>query len=112
MNDEPPQSNGPERQRGPAPKWIWLLGALSPTALIMLATIYDNHHHGGSLGAIVWLELNPLITIISCYWLLNKPGQSKVITILGALFVGILFAVFNMFLGTFAGCAADSWGRR
>ena len=73
----------------------------------MLVIIYDNHHGGGNtLDMFVPLGLNPVMTIVSCYCVLNKPGQSKAIPIVGGLFLGFLFAAFNLYLGMVGGCAA------
>jgi len=98
MNNEPPPSNDP------VPKIIWLLVILAPAALIMLAT--GGAAHGGDRAIrIVGLGLNPALTLSGCCMLLNRPGQNKVITILGGIFLGAFFAVFNLFLGTLLGCS-------
>jgi hypothetical protein len=106
MNDERPPSNfsGPKRHR--VPKMIWLLVALAPSIPIMLAN-GANMAHGAGAGTLkfVGLGLNPALTIVGCYGLLHKPGQSKLITIVTAIVLGAFFALFNIFLGALGGCA-------
>jgi hypothetical protein len=101
MNAEPPRPNDPEPQRTPMPKMMWLLVALSPSALIMLAFARRS---GIYLDHFVNYGLNPVVTCIACYGLLHKPGQTKVIPIVGGIFLGMVFAVFNIFLAALAGC--------
>ena len=48
--------------------------------------------------------LNPAVTCIGCYGLLNRPDRSKVIPIVGGLFLGALFALFNILVGALGGC--------
>jgi lipopolysaccharide export LptBFGC system permease protein LptF len=111
MNNEPPRPNGPEQQREPIPKWAWLLGALSPAALMMLVLPFSNYDNGGAIALkFVALVLNPLITLVSSYGLLSKPNQSKVIPIVGGLFLGVIFAVINIVIAAFAGCVAGGAG--
>ncbi len=104
MNNETPQSNEPGGSNKPLPKAIWLLLALTPAVIIMLAV---GSGHGGGSGDTMFVTfwLNPAVACIGCYGLLNRPDRTKVIPIVGGLFLGALFALFNIMVGVFCGCA-------
>ena len=106
MNNELPPSGDPGLSRKPVPKIIWLLLALAPAALIMLIMGDFIAHEGGS-GAVMFVAfgLNPVLSIFACHRLLVGPGQSKVSTIVGAIFLGAFFAALNLALGFLGGCA-------
>jgi hypothetical protein len=105
MNDETPQSNDPDRRSKPLPKMIWVLLVLAPCVLIMLLG-GSRPGHGGRFGVynFVALGLNPAVTCIGCYGLLSKPDRSKLIPLIGGIFLGALFAIFNMMVGLLGGC--------
>jgi hypothetical protein len=105
MNNESPQSNDPGRRSKPMPKMIWLLLVLAPCVLIMLLG-GSRPGHGERFGLynFVTLGLNPAVTCIGCYGLLYRPDRTKVIPIVGGIFLGALFAIFNMMVGLLGGC--------
>ena|ERR1700733_4299813 len=105
MNSEPPESYKPKGSRKPFPKMIWLLLVLAPCVLIMLLD-GSRPGHIGRFGVynVVILGLNPAVTCIGCYGLLYRPDRTKAIPIVGGIFLGALFAIFNMMVGVLGGC--------
>jgi len=99
MNYAPPPSINPIL------KMSWLLVALSPTTLIMLAAKFNVTRETDTITGFVLFGLNPALSIFGCCMLLNKPGGNKALTILGGICLGAIFAFLNIVLGLFLGCA-------
>jgi hypothetical protein len=87
---------------------LWLLGAVTPAALIMLTAGHDMAH-GGRIQPhpLMVFGLNPLTTFVSCYGLLHRRGGNKVTPIVGGVFLGLIFAVLNIYVGALSGCICD-----
>ena len=90
-------------------KFIWLLLALSPTIPIIIAVGNDIAAGGGAgpSARLMMLGLNPVLSFIGSYGLLSRPGRSKVLQIIGGIFLGAVFFGINLFVGFFGGCATS-----
>ena len=100
MNEE--QTSGDPDAGDPGfPRGAWILVALLPAVLIMASM-----KGGGDAVAFVAFVLNPILSIAASIFLLSRPDRSKVASITGGVFLGVLFAFVNLLVGFFVGCAS------
>ncbi len=104
MTDQPPPVNQPTPKRSGWTITLWLLLALSPTALIILA-VDRNKGEVAGLAPLVMFGLNPVVSIFACYKVFRRPDGDKTAPFIGAFFLGLVLAAINALVGFFGGCA-------
>jgi len=88
-------------------KFLWLLLALSPAVPIVIVVGNDIATGGGAgrVAQFLAFGVNPVLGFIGSYGLLSRRGGSKVLPIIGGIFLGAVFFGINLFVGFLGGCA-------
>ena len=114
MNAEPPPPSDPPPHPTRIPKFVWVLVALSPSAIFILVSGNFAHHPAprwlmDSLGF-----TNLALSLVGGVGILWKQERDKwtlvdkVNLVLGSIFLAAVFFVLNVGIGLFCACAMST----